>query len=181
MGSDVPPGSRGARARSRALRSESPRRAVHDMAVSLARNADVAAFARALASSSRVRTRTARIAAVFSFVRALAGVPPPSDGVMRDGVDLLLELAGEQEGPALILCALLQALGERAAVDYAPGMAFVRVEVHAEDLSRLPPHARLIAAHGRHYIPLDPRGAGGPLGFLPRRAREALVGLPRPA
>jgi hypothetical protein len=161
----------------RSERAESPRRAVHDLALSLARNADVAAFARALATVPRVRTRTARIAAVFSFVNALVNVPPPSDGEIRDGVDLLLQMAGEQEGPAVILCALLQALGERAAVDYAPGMAFVRVEVHPEDLSRLPPHAGLIVAHGRHYLPLDPRQERSPLGFLPKPAREALARL----
>ncbi len=160
---------------------ESPRRAVHDLALSLARNGDVVAFARALATVPRVRTRMARIAAVFSFVNALVNVPPPSDGEVRDGVDMLLQMAGEQEGPAVILCALLQALGERAAVDYAPGMAFVRVEVRPEDLSRVPPHAGLIAAHGRHYLPLDPRHERSPLGFLPKPAREALLRLNSPA
>jgi hypothetical protein len=181
MGSDRPPGSRSAPDVRRWDRTESPRQAVHDLALSLARNADVAAFARALAAVPRVRARTARIAAVFSFVNALVNVPAPFDGRIRDGVDLLLQLAGEQEGPAVILCALLQALGERAAVDYAPGMAFVRVEVHPEDLARLPPHARLIAAHGRHYLPLDPRQERSPLGFLPKPARDALVRLSRPA
>ena len=178
MRSEFPPGP--ASARGRSIRSESPRRAIHDLALSLARNRDVAAFARVLASVPRVRTRMARVAAVFSFVNALVNVPAPADGP-RDGVDLLLQLAGEQEGPALILCALLQALGERAAVDYAPGMAFVRVEIHPEDLGQIPPHAGLIAAHGRCYVPLDPRQKGSPLGFLPRPAREALLRIARPA
>jgi hypothetical protein len=169
-----PPGPRGGH------RPESPRAAIHDLALALARQPEVAAFARALASVPRVRNRTARIAAVFSFVNALVNVPPP-EAEMRDGVDLLLCLAGEQEGPAVILCALLQALGERAAVDYVPGMAFVRVEVRLEDLARLPPFARLIAAHGRYYVPLDPRQERSPFGFLPRPAREALARLARPA
>ena len=155
--------------------AESPRRAAHDLALSLARHPDIAAFARALASVPRVRTRMARIAAVFSFVNALVNVPPPADGETRDGVDVLLRLAGEQEGPAVILCALLQALGERAGVAYVPGMAFVRVEIQPEDLSRLPPFARLICAHGRYYVPLDPRHDRSPLGFLPKPAREALA------
>jgi hypothetical protein len=111
---------------------------------------------------------------VFTFVNTLVNVPPSPDGKVRDGVDLLLGLAGEQEGPAVILCALLQAVGERAAIDYVPGMAFVRVEIEIGDLSRLPPHADLIAARGRFFIPLDPRQARSPLGFLPRPAREAL-------
>ena len=182
MGSDFPPGSRGARvARLRPSSPESPRRAIHDLAVSLARNSDVVAFARVLATVPRVRSRMARISALFSFVNALVNVPPAGDGHVRDGVDLLLQMAGEQEGPAVILCALLQALGERAAVDYAPGMAFVRVEIHLEDLSRLPPHAGLITAHGRWYVPLDPRQERSPLGFLPKPAREALRRLSRPA
>lgn len=122
----------------------------------------------------RVRDRLARIAAVFTFVNTLVNVPPAPDGEFRDGVDWLLGLAGEHEGPAVILCALLQALGERAAIDYVPGMAFVRVEIEVADLPRLPPHAGLIAARGRVFIPLDPRQARSPLGFLPRPAREAL-------
>ena len=122
----------------------------------------------------RVRDRLARLAAVFTFVNTLVNVPAPPDGECRDGVDLLLGLAGEQEGPAVILCALLLAIGERAAIDYVPGMAFVRVEIDVADLARLPPHAGPIAARGRYFLPLDPRQARSPLGFLPRPAREAL-------
>lgn len=116
----------------------------------------------------------ARLAAVFTFVGHLVEVPAASDGEPRDGVDLLLLLAGEEEGPAVILAAMLQALGERAAVDYAPGMAFVRVQLGFEDLARLPPHAGLFASRGRYYLPLDARQARSPLGFLPRPVREAL-------
>jgi len=178
MGSDFPPGPSGAQGtRWRSSKAESPRRAIHDLALSLARDPDVVAFARVLAAVPRVQTRMARVAAVFSFVNALVNVPPADEGQIRDGVDLLLQMAGEQEGPAVILCALLQALGERAAVDYAPGMAFVRVEIQPEDLARLPPHAGLISAHGRCYVPLDPRQERSPLGFLPKPAREALLRL----
>lgn len=156
--------------------SEAPRRALHELALSLARQPDVAAFARALVRVPTVRDRLARIAAVFTFVNTLVNVPAPRDGQMRDGVDLLLRLAGEEEGPAVILCALLQALGERASVVYAPGIAFVRVEVKVQDLSRLPPHAGLFSSRGRYYIPLDARQVRTPLGFLPRLARGSLAG-----
>ena len=116
----------------------------------------------------------ARVAAAFTFVNQLVGVPAPADGEYRDGVDVLLALAGEQEGPAVILAALLQALGERVSVDYVPGMAFVRVELEACDLARLPPYTNLFVARGRYYIPLDARRPRGPIGLLPRLVREAL-------
>ena len=122
-----------------------------------------------------MRDRVARLGAVFTFVNTLVNVPSPPDGECRDGVDLLLGLAGEQEGPAVILSALLLALGERAVIDYVPGMAFVRVEVDVSDLARLPPHAGLFASRGRYFVPLDPRQARSPLGFLPRPARDALA------
>jgi hypothetical protein len=116
----------------------------------------------------------ARLAAAFTFVNHLVSVPAPADGEYRDGVDVLLALAGEQEGPAVILAALLQALGERASVDYVPGMAYVRVELEPSDLSRLPPYANLFVSRGRYYIPLDARKPRGPLGLLPRLVRDAL-------
>lgn len=116
----------------------------------------------------------ARLAAAFTFVNHLVNVPAPADAELRDGVDVLVALAGEQEGPAVILAALLQALGERVSVDYVPGMAFVRVELAASDLSRLPPYADLLVTRGRYYIPLDARKPRGPLGVLPQLVREAL-------
>jgi len=120
----------------------------------------------------------ARLAAAFTFVNHLVSVPPPPpDGECRDGVDVLVALAGEQEGPAVILAALLQALGERASVDYAPGLAYVRVEVLPEDLSRLPPWCSLMTTRGRYYIPLDARRPRGPIGHLPRLVREAMLTL----
>jgi len=118
------------------------------------------------------RDRLGRIVAVYTFVGHLVDVPPP-DGDPRDGVDVLVALAGEQEGPAVILSALLQALGEKATLEHGPGLAFVRVALEPEDLARLPPHAGLLLSQGRYYLPLDARQARGPLGFLPRPAREA--------
>jgi hypothetical protein len=135
-------------------------------------------FARALVFGYRARDRMARVAAAFTFVNHLVSVPPPPpDGEWRDGVDVLVALAGEQEGPAVILAALLQALGERASVDYAPGMAYVRVEIRAEDLSRLPPWSNLMTTRGRYYLPLDARRPRGPIGHLPRVVREAMQTL----
>ena len=157
------------------MRPEAPASAVHDLALSLARRVDIVEFARSLVAAYPVRDRLGRLAAVFSFVAHLVDVPAAPDGEPRDAVDLLLALAGEQEGPALILAALLQALGERASVHCAPGLAFVRVQLEAADLGRLPPHAGLLLAGGHCYLPLDPRGAKTPLGFLPRPVREALA------
>jgi len=154
--------------------SEAPRAALHDLAISLARHTDVVTFARALAFAYPARDRLSRVAAVFTFVGHLVDVRAPGDGEPRDGVDILLWLAGEQEGPAVILTALLLALGERAAVDYAPGMAFVRVELEAADLARLPPHAGVMTSRGRLFLPLDARQARTPLGFLPSPVRDAL-------
>ncbi len=125
-------------------------------------------FARRLALGYRARDRMGRVAAVFTFVGHLVGVPGPTDGC-RDGVDVLLALAGEEEGPAVILAALLLALGERASVDYTPGMAYVRLEIHPVDLPRLPPFAHLVQARGRFYLPLDARSPRATLGLL--RAR----------
>jgi hypothetical protein len=132
-------------------------------------------FARALVAGYGARDRMARVAAAFTFVNHLVSAPPAAEGECRDGVDVLLALAGEQEGPAVILTALLQALGERAGVDYAPGMAFVRVEIRVEDLARLPPWSNLMVASGRYYIPLDARRPRGPLAHLPRLVREAML------
>jgi hypothetical protein len=157
-----------------ALVSEAPRAALHDLSIALARHPDVVEFSRALVEAYPARDRLSRLAAVFTFVGHLVDAPLPADGELRDGVDFLLLLAGEEEGPAVILSALLQSLGERAVVDYAPGMAFVRVELDAGDLAGLPPHAGLFMARGRYYLPLDARQARSPLGFLPRSIRETL-------
>lgn len=130
-------------------------------------------FARSLVQGYRARDRMGRIAAIFTFVGHLVDAPSPA-GECRDGVDVLLALAGEQEGPAVIVAALLQALGERASVDYVPGMAFARVELSSEDLPRLPPFADLLTAGGRYYIPLDARQARSTMCVLPPPLRAAL-------
>jgi hypothetical protein len=138
---------------------------LHELSLSLARHRDIAAFARALVESAPARDRLARLATLFTFVQHLVDAPPPEDGI-RDGVDWLLALAGEQEGPSVILSALLLSLGERAVVCYRPGGAFVRVELQAADVARLPPHALLAERRGRYFIPLDARGARSPFAFL---------------
>lgn len=118
--------------------------------------------------------RLARITCVFTFVSHLVDVPP-ADRV-RDGADLLLALAGVEEGPAVILAALLQALGERAQLEHTREMVFVRVELELSDLRRLPPHASLVLkrSRDRYLLPLDPRRARIPLGFLPQPVRQVL-------
>jgi hypothetical protein len=125
------------------------------------------------------RDRLGRIAAVFAFVsqavdlrRAISRGP----GAVSD-LAILTTIAGEDQGAALILCALLQALGERARVERTRELAFVRVEVDLRDVARLPPHAGLIVTQGRprYYLPLDARRARSPLGFLPRDVRQALA------
>jgi hypothetical protein len=157
------------------MRAEGPSAALHDVALSLARRPDVVEFARALVGRYHARDRVGRLSALFTFVAHLVDVPPPLPGEPRDGVDVLVALAGEDEGPAVILAALLLALGERAGVGFAPGLAFVRVEVQAADLSRLPPWAGLMATRGRTYLLLDPRRARTPLGLLPRLVRRSLI------
>jgi hypothetical protein len=119
--------------------------------------------------------RIGRIAGVFTFVGLLVDVP--AAGRARDGADVLLALAGIEDGPAVILAALLQALGERAQLEYTREMVFVRVQLEPSDLLRLPPHAVLLLKRGRRggfLLPLDPRRARIPLGFLPRPVRHAL-------
>jgi hypothetical protein len=118
--------------------------------------------------------RLGRVASVFSFVCHLVDVPQA--GRSPDGSDFLLALAGVEHGPAVILASLLQALGERVQLEHTREMVFVRVQLDANDLDRLPPHARLLfGRRGRGYLlPLDPRRARSPLGFLPAPVREAL-------
>jgi len=100
-------------------------------------------------------------------------VPPPAPDAPRDGVDVLVALVGAHEGPALILAALLQALGERAGVEWSPpGPPFVRVQIDPCDLARLPPFAGIRVEGRRLYLPLDPRCARTPVGFLPASTRR---------
>ena len=132
------------------------------------------ALARRLVRRVPSRDSLGRVARVFTFVGHLVDVPPSRR--IRDGTDVLLALAGARDGPAVILAALLQALGEHAQLEHAREMVFVRVELEASDLLRLPPHAALVfrRARGRFLLPLDPRRARIPLGFLPQPVRQAL-------
>ncbi|HWX23397.1 MAG TPA: hypothetical protein VN083_00080 [Vicinamibacteria bacterium] len=146
----------------------------HDLAIALARDPTIVGFARELVRRATPGNHLSRVTAVFSFVAHLVEVPPAFEEEPRDGVDVLLALAGETLGPAVILSALLRALGERAPVREAGGCPFVAVELRQGDLARVPPHAALLLSHGRCSLPLDPRRSRNPLGFLPRPVRDAL-------
>ena len=122
------------------------------------------------------RDRLARIAALFTFVSYLSREDAAA-AELRDGVDVLVRLAGTDTAGAVLLAALLKAAGERAQVDYARGLVFVRVEIEPREAVRLPPHAALIVTRcrGRCYLPLWIRHAKGAMGFLPRGTREGLA------
>jgi hypothetical protein len=122
------------------------------------------------------RDRLRRIAALFTFVSHLGG-DGEGGAELRDGVDALVQVAGPEAAPAVLLAALLKAAGERAQVDYARDLVYVRIEIAPADAARLPPHAAVIVArqHGRLYLPLWARHSRSPLGFLPQPAREGLA------
>jgi hypothetical protein len=151
--------------------------ALHGLSLSLARQPGLIAFSRSLVRGLPPRDRLARIAAVFTFVSQAVELRLAAAGQARVALGALLRIAGEDQGAALVLCSMLQALGERARVERTRELAFVRVEVDAADVARLPPHAELIVTRGapRYYLPLDARRARSPLGFLPRPVREALA------
>jgi len=115
-------------------------------------------------------------AAAFGAGSALTIVPIASM-ISHRGYEAAFVSFGIGQGIAVILAALLLALGEKAAVDYAPGMAFVRLEIDPADLPRLPPFAELRVVRGRFFLPLDARSPRGPIGVLPRLAREAVLRL----
>jgi len=153
--------------------------ALHSLSLSLARQPRLVALSRSLVRRVHPRDRLGRIAAVFGFVSqavdlrgARAG---PAGGI--SSLAALTLLAGEDHGASLLLCALLQSLGERARVERTRELAFVRVELDLRDVARLPPHAELMVSGGRarYYLPLDARRARSPLGFLPREVRLALA------
>jgi hypothetical protein len=122
--------------------------------------------------------RVARLTTVFTFVAHLVDGPHPEEDP-RDGLDVLLALAGERAGPAVILSALLKALGERASLRSLGGYSFVACPLSDRDRERLPPHASVLVRGDRAEVLLDPRSARTPFGFLPRRVREALGGARR--
>ena len=150
--------------------------ALHGLTLSLARQPRLVALSRWLVRGLPPRDRLARIAAVFSFVSQAVDLRMAAD-VADPGLAALVKIAGPDQGAALVLCAMLQALGERARVERTRELAFVRVEVDLRDVARLPPHTLLMVSRGtrRYSLPLDARRARSPLGFLPRDVREALA------
>jgi hypothetical protein len=113
----------------------------------------------------------ARVTAAYTFVRRL------SQGEMEGRVALTLAGLARAVGPdasaAVLLTALLLALGEHAEVDYARELVFVRVALRPEDLHHLPPHAAVLAKDGRPFLALAAAGRI-PLGYLPGPVREGL-------
>jgi hypothetical protein len=122
--------------------------------------------------------RLARVAALLTFVGRL--IDTRAQGRVaaetgHNGVDLMLAALGSHRGPAVVLAALLMALGERARVECTREMAFVQVELGAADVRALPPFARVHMRGGRYYLPLDARRGRIPLGFLPLPVRTVLA------
>lgn len=119
------------------------------------------------------------MAALLTFVGRLidsrAGERAGGETTGHNGVDLMLAALGGHRGPAVVLAALLMALGERARVECTREMAFVQVELHAADLLGLPPFARVEVRGGRYFLPLDARRGRIPLGFLPQPVRTVLA------
>jgi hypothetical protein len=151
--------------------------ALHGLSLSLARQPRLVAISRTLVRGLPPNDRLARIAAVFSFVSQAVDLRIATGARAGSTLAALTRIAGADQGAALVLCAMLKALGERARVERTREMAFVRVEVDPRDVARLPPHTLLMVSRGlpRYSLPLDARRAGSPLGFLPRPVREALA------
>lgn len=149
---------------------------MHRLCLALARHPQVVRSAARVVRALRARDRLGRIAALFTFVAHLSRDDRVSPE-LRDGVDVLVRLAGTDTAAAVLLAALLKAAGERAQVDYAREIVFVRVEIEPLEAGRLPPHAALIVARrrGRCYLPLWIREMRGAMGFLPRATREGLA------
>jgi hypothetical protein len=143
------------------------------VAVSLARHPQITAFARELAEAWPRGGRIGRIVASFTFVSHL--VDAPGAAPAADGATWLVDRLGAERGPAVLLAAVLLALGERAQVESTREISFVRVEIEPDDLGGLPPHAELLLANGRTYLPLDPRRHSRPLGVLPADVRAVLA------
>jgi hypothetical protein len=150
--------------------------ALHGLSLSLARQPCLVAFSRALVRRVAPRDRLGRIAAVFSFVSQAVDLRMAT-GVADPGLSALMRIAGPDQSAALVLCAMLKALGERARVERTRELAFVRVDIDLRDVARLPPHTLLLVSRGapRYSLPLDARRARSPLGFLPKDVRLALA------
>jgi len=115
-----------------------------------------------------------RVTAVFNFVVNLGSRRSKVARAHDCGWDLLGRLTGRTDGPAVLLSALLQSLGERACVERTRELSFVCVDLDVGDLPRVPPHAGLLVRGGRFLLPLDPCPARHSLGFLPREVRDVL-------
>ena len=152
------------------------RRALHRLCLALARHPRVVFAAARVVCAYQARDRLGRAAALFTFVSHLAAEGHRGTD-LGDGVDVLARVAGADAAPVVLLAALLKAVGERAQVDYARELLFVRLEIDPVDAARLPPHAAVIVARrrGRVYLPLWLRHARSPMGFLPRPTREGLA------
>lgn len=116
--------------------------------------------------------RLARIAALFTYVTHVVDTPDDPVSQPRDGIDELMRLVGRQRGPAVALAALLQSAGERIQLQEVAGVCLVQVEIDIGDVSKLPPFAQPVESHGRIYLPLDPRRARAPMGFVPLWVRQ---------
>lgn len=119
------------------------------------------------------------MAALLTFVGALIDSrgdrPRAAAAATANGVDLMMAALGGHRGPAVVLAALLMAVGERTRLECTREMAFVQVELDAADLPGLPPFARVHVRRGRYFVPLDARGGRIPLGFLPQPVRAVLA------
>ena len=137
----------------------------------MARHPEVVRLSRALTDGQGPSDRLARIASLFTFVSHLVD-DPCAVSAYPDGVDALMRLVGPRRGPAVALAAMLRATGERVHLDEVAGYCYVQVQVEAADIDKLPPHAALLEKRGRLYLPLDPRRARAPLGFVPLWVRQ---------
>ena len=120
------------------------------------------------------RNRLDRVTAVFNFVVDLGSRSGAIAPAGRRGWNVLDQLTGGKDGPAILLSAFLQSLGERARVERTRELSFVCVDLEVGDLPRVPPHAGLLIRGRRFLLPLDPRTARYSLGFLPRQVKEVL-------
>jgi hypothetical protein len=143
------------------------RRAVHRLALLLARHAALIAWARGL--TARRAGRLARIAALLDFVHRLAA----ADARLLPARPVAGLPAGDLA--VAVLTALLRASGERASIEYMRETAFVRVAVARDDVRRLPPWARLLRSHaGTVDLALAPSASWRPAGYLGPDVRAAL-------
>lgn len=143
------------------------RRAVHRLALLLARHAALIAYARGLTAARE--GRVARIAVLLYFVHRLAA----ADARLARGRAVASLPAADVA--VAVLTALLRAAGERASIEFMRGSAFVRVAVAREDVRRLPPWARILRAPGGALeLALAPDAAWRPAGYLAPEVRAAL-------